>query len=152
MQNITLHITLCPCISHTYLDLIRVLHGSDIYRTVKQKMSTVNAVLTTALLNDASLIRCKVHWVFCIQLILLSFQNTHTHTHTCGDSLINLSGIICHIPVCATKHMTESFLCCFHFFSSSDKQIHQLYTGNHYLFLILEIQLVYQRSHCDFCF
>ena len=76
------HITLCPCISHTYLDLIRVLHGSDIYRTVKQKISTVNAVLTTALLNAASLIRCKVHWVFCIQLILLSFQNTHTHTQT----------------------------------------------------------------------
>ena len=72
------HITLCPCISHTYLDLIRVLHVSDIYGTVKQNISTVDAVLTTALLNDASLILCKVCWVFCIQLILLSFQNTHT--------------------------------------------------------------------------
>ena len=72
-----------------------------------------------------------------------------SNTHICGDCLINLSGIICHIPVCATKHMTESFLC-FHVFSSSDKQIHQLYTGNHYLFFILEKQLVYQRSHCDF--
>ena len=101
------HITLCPCISHTYLDLIRVLHVSDIYRTVKKNISTVNAVLTTALLNDASLMLCKVHWVFCIQLILLSFQNTHTHT--CDDCLINLSVVICLIPVCAMKHRLWNF-------------------------------------------